>query len=84
MAYTDSRTTYNTAQALHALDSLYVASYEQDGGRSYEFAREQVERQIAPQGYTISYAECYDAGAGVTRYNYGGIRHVLVPLPLSM
>jgi len=78
----DPQATYNTAQALQALDSLYHQSFEEDGGQSYEFAREQVERQIAQQGYTVSYAECLDAGAGAARYNYGGMRHVLVPLPI--
>jgi len=82
VAHHDPQATYNTAQALQALDSLYHAFYEEDGGQSYEFAREQVERQIAQQGYTVSYAECLDAGAGAARYNYGGMRHVLVPLPI--
>jgi hypothetical protein len=71
-------------RALKELDVIYHQSYSdvQDKGQSYEQARLIVEQQAQPFGFTISYAECGDAGAGEDIFNYGGMRHVLVPLPV--
>jgi hypothetical protein len=69
-------------EALKALDDLYHKSFEEDKGASYEQARAELEAQVNPLGYTLSWAECGDAKAGAERFSYGAMRHVLVPLPV--